>query len=386
MGILTRLAALRPAWLIAEREFKFYVATASFWIALAIGPALMLGASFVVPATLKPDAPSQIAIDASDPGLRTQAIEALVAAGKLEGRAFIVAASPRPAPRLELRRVGGQSIEARFGAGFPLTSAGQTLVLRTLERDAARADAERATLTVRLVPPPSAPARTSPMAGRLVLVIMLWLTLTGSLGMLLVAVARERANRALECLLAAARPWQIVLGKLSGVGAVSLLVLASWIGSATIAGSAAPGGAHLMRSLFADLANPAAIAGAVGVYLLAYVLYGLAVVAVGAAAQDTAAAQNWSRPIFAVLLAVFFTSLAAASGAEGVGWLTFAPPFTPFLLLLTQPSPWIALAGAALVAVTAAAAGSLAVHGLQIAPAQPRFWRTVRHALKAVRA
>lgn len=29
------------AWLIAGREFRAYVATASFWIALAVGPLIM---------------------------------------------------------------------------------------------------------------------------------------------------------------------------------------------------------------------------------------------------------------------------------------------------------------------------------------------------------
>ncbi len=45
-------------------------------------------------------------------------------------------------------------------------------------------------------------------------------------------------------------------------------------------------------------------------------------------ARDTAAAQNLSRPMFAVLLAAFFAALAAARGGGGqLAWLVYVAPF-----------------------------------------------------------
>jgi len=206
--------------------------------------------------------------------------------------------------------------------------------------------------------------------------MILWLTLTGSLGMLLQAVVRERANRALEGLLAAAKPWEIVVGKLAGVGAVSALILAAWLGSAGALAVLAPSGAGLFHAVIGGVAAPLMLARAAGLYGLAYGFYGLVTVAVGASARDSAAAQNLSRPMFAVLLAAFFVALAAVSGAAGkLAWLVFAPPFTPFMLLLEPPGTLPARAQLASVALTLAAtalAGRVAVGRLTLSGAANR--------------
>jgi ABC-type Na+ efflux pump permease subunit len=58
-------------------------------------------------------------------------------------------------------------------------------------------------------------------------------------------------------------------------------------------------------------------------------------------ARDVPAAQNLSRPVFGVLLLVFFVSLAqlsaAGGGGGGVSWLAWIPPFTPFVMLMAEP-------------------------------------------------
>jgi ABC-2 type transport system permease protein len=156
--------------------------------------------------------------------------------------------------------------------------------------------------------------------------------------MLLQAVVRERANRALEGLLAAASSADVVFGKLIGVGAVSLLVLGAWLGSAAALAPLAPRDAGLAAAVLGDLGDPASLARAGVIYVLAFAFYGLLTIAVGAAARDTAQAQNLSRPMFAVLLAAFFAAMACATGGRAVtSWLAIAPPFSPFVLLAAPP-------------------------------------------------
>jgi ABC-type Na+ efflux pump permease subunit len=128
-----------------------------------------------------------------------------------------------------------------------------------------------------------------------------------------------------------------VIGKLSGVGAVSLLVLTSWLGSAGVFAALAPGGGGLIKVVFGGMGDPLMLGRAVAIYLLAFAFYGLVTVAVGASARDSASAQNLARPMFAVLLAAFFAAITSVSGAGDLGWLLYAPPFTPFLLLLRAP-------------------------------------------------
>ena len=147
------------------------------------------------------------------------------------------------------------------------------------------------------------------MLSRLVAMMMLWLTLTGSLGMLLQAVVRERANRALESLLAAAQGWEIVTGKMLGVGAVSLLVLASWLGSAAAFSLFCHRRREWCPPYLASLAQPLTLLRDGLIYICAFAFYGAITVALGAMARDSAAAQNLVRPMFVLLLAAFFVAL-----------------------------------------------------------------------------
>ncbi len=250
---------------------------------------------------------------------------------------------------------------------------------RALARAAPASDTSSIPPVVRMASETAPPAHGPDAAGmsRFTMVMLLWLTLTGSLGMLLQAVVRERANRALESLLAAASPVEIVYGKLLGVGGVSALVLISWLGSAVALAPLAPQAGGLASALIQGLAAPLTLVRAGGIYLLSYAFYGLVTVAVGAAARDSAAAQNLSRPMFAVLLAAFFAALVGATGgAAKLGWLVYLPPFTPFMLLL-QPagegSVVRDLTSLALLAGATILASGWAVRGLALAPARFRF-------------
>ena len=317
-------------WLIAGREFRAYAMTASFWVALAIGPLLMAAA--LLATTKGPTAQ------------RAPQTASLTLAGDTAG-----------------------GVSAEFSPGFPLSAAGRAQVLSVLEQDGAVRG------PVRLAP--ERPERTlSPEAlRRFAMVMMLWMTLIGSLGMLLQAVVRERSNRALESLLAAARPLEIVLGKLLGVGAVSLLVIASWLGTSAALGAIAPASGGAVASLLQGFAQPAVLAQGASVYVLAFAFYGLTTIAVGGLARDNADAQNLARPMFALLLAVFFTSMASAFGAEGVSWLVYLPPFTPFMLLMQPHSIGVAVTALAILAGAAVLAGWGAVRALRLAPAGPFF-------------
>jgi ABC-2 type transport system permease protein len=323
-----------PVWLIAEREFRTYVATASFWVALAIGP---IGAGIGLLLTASPTTPPAVQIHADNERLARSATAALEEAGRLEGQRYAIG---NTGAILTLNTISNQVITARFSVQFPLSATGRALFARTLERDAARLATNGAFLTVRENLLENAPRGPDAAAlSRFILMLILWLTLTGSLGMLLQAVVRERVNRSLESLLAAARAWEIVAGKLVGVGGISLLVLLVWLGSMVVMTSLLPSGMNAPFVLLKSLTAPVVLLRAVAIYILAYAFYGSLILAVGALARDAAAAQNLSRPMFILLLAVFFVALVSVStgGTGSFSWLLYIPPFTPFLLLLEPP-------------------------------------------------
>jgi ABC-2 type transport system permease protein len=170
--------------------------------------------------------------------------------------------------------------------------------------------------------------------------VLLWLVLVGSLGMLLQAVVRERSNRALESLLAAARPSEIVLGKLLGVGALAILVTGVWLlGGAAAAASPALRNSPMAMVALKQFGDPKSLLVDALIFVLAFAMYGSAIIGLGAIARDTAAAQNLSRPVFILLLAVFFVGLGQVSGmgAGVLPTLALLPPFAPFALLLAAP-------------------------------------------------
>lgn len=319
-----------PAWLIAGREFRAYVATASFWVALLVGP--------------------------------------LVTAGGL----LLMAHQPTQAPpqTLTLSPAQGGAVEARFSAGFPASAPEQARIVRLIAQDSALQG------RLHLVATPARPPLDAAAISRFAVMMMLWMTLAGSLGMLLQATVRERANRALESLLAAASPWDIVSGKLIGIGGVSLLVVAAWLGSTAVAALIASRSGGMAGALVRQLAEPAALLRATGIYVITFAFYGLTTVAIGARARDSADAQNLARPMFAVLLAVFFAALVSAGGgASGLGWLVYAPPFTPFLLLLHPQPLLIEIATLAGLAAASLVAGWMAVQAVTLDPSpRRRLW------------
>ena len=326
---------IRRVGLIAGREFRAYAMTASFWVALAVGPLLM-------------------------------------AAALLLSGGHSSAAAP-PAATLTLTQDATGAVTAEFGQGFPLSAQGQAQVVDVLQRDG------RLHGAVHVVQQRPKSNMDSEALRRFALLMMLWMTLAGSLGMLLQAVVRERTNRALESLLAAARPADIVFGKLLGVGAVSFLVVSTWLGGSAVMGALAPVSGGTVAGLLQGFAHPAVLLRAAAIYVLAFGFYGLATVAIGALARDNADAQNLARPMFATLLVVFFTALATTGGAHSLAWLVYVPPFTPFMLLI-QPQPaGVELVALDLLAAAIVLAGWLAVRALRQACAgSPRLSRAAR--------
>lgn len=354
--------------LIAEREFKAYASTASFWIALAMGPLLMVLVALALGGMNKPTTDRVISIRTDRQEVTQVAEASLNEASALQGMRLKLAA-PDDGAGADVSIVDGQ---LKVAAGVPLSQFERALLERDLHAMKMAEQLEAAGLE-----PPAPPARISlpkpsgagpPEAlTRFAPVFLLWMTLVGALGMLLQSVVRERANRALEHLLASARPAEIVFGKMLGVGGVSLLVLSTWFGSGA-AIAATPLGAA--PSMLAALNTPAAIAYAAAVYVMAFMLYGSALVSIGAFAKDLPSAQNLSRPVFGLLVVIFFLAMGSAAGFDKqLAWLLWVPPVTPFMLLQAEPGQlsawqqalaWALMAGCT-VATTVVASRSLII-------------------------
>jgi len=196
---------------------------------------------------------------------------------------------------------------------------------------------------------------------RFLLALMLWLALVTTLGMLLQAIVRERTSRSLETLMASVRPAELILGKMIGVGGVTAAVMASWLLSLAIGASALLKGelGPLARGLLGAAADPWLLLQAVLLFVSGFSFYGALIAVIGALARDEPGAQNLARPLFGVLLMIFFAALAAGClRMDPPAWLAWLPPFAPFLLLL-KPALLPAVAWAPVLAGIFGAAAAL---------------------------
>jgi ABC-type Na+ efflux pump permease subunit len=353
-----------PVWLIAVREVRTYTSTASFWIALLFGPLLMAGALALARPAPQSDLPVQILAD--DPGQGAALSRAVLEAGAVEGHRFRI--GPAAAGRhVQLVTLDPARFELRIDRDVPLSAAGRMLVLKSFENIEARAEQHlQGAPTTTLSEPPRESGGAGPDgAAHFAVAMILWLTLTGSLGMLLQAVVRERSNRAIEVLLSAARPWEIVFGKLAGVGCVSCFVVFVWLACVAAGAWLIHGATGEASGTLQAMGAPLQLLRSLAIYLAAFAFYGLTTVAVGARARDSSSAQNLSRPMFTILLVAFFITLfSTASGTSHFAWLVYAPPFAPFLLLTQSYSALTQVLALTLLGIAAMIAGWAAIESV----------------------
>lgn len=176
----------------------------------------------------------------------------------------------------------------------------------------------------------------------MVMTYILWSAVLGVANTLLMGVMEERSNKILDTLLSSASPGQILIGKLAGVAAVSLSLLASWGIMAAGAGVwvASGGAAGIVQSIAATAFNPALMGiFAVG-FIFGYLMYGSMFLAMGSLCETLQEAQSLMTPILFVMMAPLLVMVFALTNPD-LAWIkimSWIPVFTPFLMLVRAPS------------------------------------------------
>jgi ABC-2 type transport system permease protein len=149
---------------------------------------------------------------------------------------------------------------------------------------------------------------------------------------LMQGVVEEKMQRIAEVLLGSIRPFDLMLGKLLGMTAVSLTITTVYLGSAY--GAARQYG-------FAEYIPPDLLAWFVVFQALAALMYGSLFIAVGAACTDMKETQNLLWPVMLLAMLPMFLMgnvLQEPNSTVAVG-LSFFPFATPMLMILRQSVP-----------------------------------------------
>lgn len=140
----------------------------------------------------------------------------------------------------------------------------------------------------------------------------------------------EKQNRVVEVILARVRPWQILVGKVIGIGLLGLLQLLVLAGAAYLSAQLAGLGADI------DLASIGLpiIAGVVFWFILGYAFYAFLYAAVGSTVSRQEDLQGAMMLPIALILPGYFIALFAAENPDGVVPViaSMMPPWAPFVM------------------------------------------------------
>lgn len=190
-----------------------------------------------------------------------------------------------------------------------------------------------------IIAPPSkqtsANALKSALPSMLAYILMITVSITGS--MLLQSVMEERGNKLLESVLACVTPHELMYGKLFGICAVGLTVIATWGAFAAIAFRFAPPEFQsVVQGILATMNSPMLLAAILFYYFAGYFMVSLLFLAIGAIADSMQDAQGYLTPLMLALILPFALVLPRAmqdSTSLGPVIMSWIPLYTPFAML-----------------------------------------------------
>ena len=155
------------------------------------------------------------------------------------------------------------------------------------------------------------------------------------------AVLEEKTTRIVEIIISTVKPWQLMLGKILGVGAVGLTQLAIWALSLVIlltfglpyAVAARP---ELLE--VKDLVDLLPVGGGIALFLvffvMGYFLYSSLYAAVAAMCSSDEEAQQSQMPVTMLLIIpiMFLAPIMENPNSAMATWLSLVPFFTPVLM------------------------------------------------------
>ena len=212
------------------------------------------------------------------------------------------------------------------------------------------------------------------------------------------SVLEEKTSRIVEVILSSVRPWELMLGKILGVGAVGLTQLSVWAGVAAVAALMGVPALLAARPELAQLSELRSVLpglGFLGYFLIfflgGYFIYSALYAAVGAMCNSDEEAQQAQFPLmFLIIVPIFaLVGVIESPNAPLSVALSLFPFFSPFLMFaraaggaapLWQVALSVVLMAATVVGV-AWVAGRIYRVGILMTgkrPTRPELWRWLR--------
>ena len=217
-------------------------------------------------------------------------------------------------------------------------------------------------------------------------------------GQILRATLEEKSGRIAEVIISSMKPWEFLLGKIVGVGAVGLLQIAVWIGFVMVLVLAViPALPAVAAALPASLSLSGMIPGVGEVaffavcFVLGYLMYASIFAAMGALNSNETEAQQMMWPVIILVMVPMMTlgPVMEDPGGTMAVWLSQVPFFSPILMFarvaMGAAALWEVLLSLVLLVLgvlgMAFVAGKIYRVGILMQgkrPTLPQVWRWVR--------
>jgi len=177
--------------------------------------------------------------------------------------------------------------------------------------------------------------------------ILIYLTLFIYGAQVMRGVIEEKTSRIIEVIISSVKPFQLMLGKIIGVGLVGLTQFAAWILlsiiSTKLAGHALSGPQSPMAGAIAALSTihfGSVLGCFIFYFLTGYLLYSALFAAVGSAVDSETETQQFMFPITMPLLFTYILSVSIlfrAPDSPLAVWLSIIPFTSPVAMMLRLP-------------------------------------------------
>jgi len=167
-------------------------------------------------------------------------------------------------------------------------------------------------------------------------VYLLWIAIFTIAQMLLNNTVEEKSNRIIEVLLSSVTPGELMMGKLMGIAAVGLTMIGSWIlfGFGILKWKAGPE-TKLVNELLGVLQHSGLIWYFLVYFVLGYLFYAGAFLAIGSLCNTLKEAQNMMGPVMLIMMVPLMTMMFIPKDPNGTlaTVLSWIPCYTPFIMM-----------------------------------------------------
>jgi ABC-2 type transport system permease protein len=340
------VAPLRTVALIARREFLARVRGRAFLVSTVVILVVLVGYAVFVGSLggSSGSGTSTIAVSAETeaitPALRTAAddqgriVAVVPVADAAAGRALVASgdadaslSGPPDRPRVDVESSLGGGTGSIVSVATSLTAQAQLAAARGVDPaalDAAVTAAEPVVVAAR----PEDPAEGLRIGLGAVGAFLLYFSIQTYGAFVAQGVVEEKASRVVELVLATVRPWQLLLGKVLGLGAVGLLQL-------VVLGAAGLGVAGSAGLLVSGAGLAGTLVSVIVWYLLGFAMYATIYAALGSLVSRQEDTQSVLTPVSIVVLIGWvagFNLLLSSPRSPTLAVLSLIPPWTPLIM------------------------------------------------------